>query len=336
MSQQFISEDDFIANKLLPDLKEGAKELKMETTLDFHKNVRIRDIGWADVAVSLGGREVLVIEAKFKKRSGTIERDIEPRDPVVIRQAVEYAVNGGFPYYATCNLNRFVLFRLQPGLTPYESEIASFDYSQNDDWPTMVLRYALGLQAVSLKAPDDTLVDTLKEAYADVWPEFLKALRKRLASDRTFTKKYEEWLKDQGLENNQESLQKIAKETAYLQINKLVFYKIIRISYPRLKEMKVADDEDIERALQDFYRAVLDIDYKAVYQNDIISEIPLTARVDVRFRTLVDTLAEFDFSKFKSDFVGRVYEKLIPPNERKELGQFYTPPSIVDLICRLV
>jgi type I restriction-modification system DNA methylase subunit len=335
LSQQFLSEDDFIANRLLPDLKDGAKELKMETTLDFHKNVRIKDVGWADVTVSLGGREVLVIEAKFRKKSGSVERDIEPRDPEVIRQALGYAANGGFPYYATCNTGRLVLFQLRPGYTPYESEIASFDYSTNEDWPTSVLRYVLGLETISLKAPDDSLVDTLKEAYADIWPEFLKALRKRLREDSAFARKYEEWLKDQGLKNDAESLQRISKETAYLQINKLVFYKVIRISYPHLPELKVADDEDIEKALRDFYLAIMDIDYKAVYQKDIISEIPITTRVDVRLRTLIDTLSQFDFAKFKSDFVGRVYEKLIPPTERKELGQFYTPPSIVDLICRL-
>ena len=297
--------------------------------------MRIKDVGWADVTVSLGGKEVLVIEAKFHKKSGSIERDIEPRDPEVIKQAVGYAANGGFPYYATCNINRLVLFQLRPGFTPYESEIGSFEYSANVDWATPVLKYALGLQAVSLKAPDDTLVDTLKEAYTDVWPEFLKSLKKRLGDDKAFSKKYEEWLKDQGLEANAESLQKIAKETAYLQINKLVFYKIIRISNPHLKELKVAEEEDIEQALQSFYLSVMEIDYKAVYQNDIISEIPITSRVDVRFRTLIDTLSEFDFSKFKSDFVGRVYEKLIPSGERKELGQFYTPPSIVSLICNL-
>lgn len=54
-----------------------------------------------------------------------------------------------------------------------------------------------------------------------------------------------------------------------------------------------------------------------------------------RIRTLLDSLNEFDFSRMESDFLGRVYEKLILPLERKRLGQFYTPPSIVDLIIRL-
>jgi type I restriction enzyme M protein len=332
-----VSEDDFVANKLLPDLKEAARQIGIDSVLDFHKNVRIDDIGWADVTISKGGKEVLVVEAKFKKKSGRIERDIEPRDPEVIKQAVGYAANGGFPYYATCNAARLVLFQMRPGYTPYESEVASYDYTP--DWAVSLLKFAVGLQIISLKAPDDTLVSTLREAFADLWPEFLKSLEKRLSSnsekDKKFAKKYKDWLADQGLQFNAESNRKIARETAYLQINKLVFYKVIRNSYPRLKELKVAEDEDIQETLQQFYRDVLKIDYKAVYQSDTISEIPLTPRVDVRLRTLIDTLSEFDFSKFKSDFVGRVYEKLIPPDERKELGQFYTPFPIVDIITKL-
>ncbi|MGI0068714.1 MAG: hypothetical protein ACREAN_00500, partial [Nitrosopumilaceae archaeon] len=88
MSERFVSEDDFVANKLLPDLKEAAKDLGIFNVVDFHKNVRI-GTGWADVTVSRGGKPVLVIEAKFRKKSGNSERDIEPRDPEVLRQAVE-------------------------------------------------------------------------------------------------------------------------------------------------------------------------------------------------------------------------------------------------------
>ncbi|MDG6995818.1 MAG: N-6 DNA methylase [Nitrososphaerota archaeon] len=337
MSVRFVSEDDFVANQLLPELKEGAKELGLDGILDFHKNVRIDDIGWADVTVSKGGKEILVVEAKFKKKSGKLERDIEPRDPEVIKQAVSYAANGGFPYYATCNATRLVLFQLRSGSTPYESEIASYEYTPA--WATSLLRYAVGLQSVSLKAPDDSLVDTLREAFTDIWPELFKSLKIRLSSsqekDKKFARKYKEWLEDQGLVFADESHKKIARETAYIQINKLVFYKVIRTSYPYLKELKIEEDEEIQKTLQSFYGEVSKIDYKAVYQSDVISEIPLTARVEVRLRTLIDTLNDFDFAKFRSDFVGRVYEKLIPVQERRDLGQFYTPPSVVDFIVNL-
>ncbi len=99
--------------------------------------------------------------------------------------------------------------------------------------------------------------------------------------------------------------------------------------------MKIEEQEDVQEALQRFYEDVKKIDYLPIYQTDVISEIPLTAAAEERIRTLVDTLSEFDFSQMKRDFLSRVYEKLIPPLERKRLGQFYTPPGIVDFIVQL-
>jgi len=65
------------------------------------------------------GRRLFVLEAKFRKTTGGGVRDIEPRDPDVVRQAVEYAVHGGFPFYLTCNTKRVILFQLQPGKRPF-------------------------------------------------------------------------------------------------------------------------------------------------------------------------------------------------------------------------
>jgi type I restriction-modification system DNA methylase subunit len=341
LSERYVSEDDFVANFLLPKLKEAAIEIQEVDVLDFHTQERIREIGRpCDLSVWKGGKRVLVIEAKFKKKSGNLERDIEPRDPEVIKQAVDYAVYGGFPYYATCNTGRLILYQMRQGYSVYENEIDSFEYSSQPLWAVSLLRYAVGLEAARLKAPDEFLVSTLREAFSDLWPEFLTSLRKRLSSDTKkdmeFRKKYEVWLDDQGMDFSNETHSKIAKETAYLQLNKLVFYKVIRSSYPQLKPLKVAEDEDISESLQAFYKDVLKIDYKAVYQSDVISEIPFTARADIRLRTLIDTIDIFDFSRFRSDFVGRVYEELIPPQERKDLGQFYTPPTIVNFITKMV
>jgi type I restriction-modification system DNA methylase subunit len=110
---------------------------------------------------------------------------------------------------------------------------------------------------------------------------------------------------------------------------------VIRTIYPDLKPLEVGEDEDVQEALQRLYERVKHIDYEPVYGSDIISEVFLTARAKERFRTLIDTLKEFDFSSMGSDFLGRVYEKLIPPPERKRLGQFYTPPDVAELIVSL-
>ena len=291
--------------------------------------------GTPDISVERGGRKLFLIEAKFKKKTGRLERDIEPRDPAVIDQAVDYAVKGGFPYYATCNTKRLILFEFRPGVRAYESEIASFDFASKPTWASDVMHLALGQRPVNLKPADDSVVDTFREAFDDLYPEVLGSLRRSLATAK-FRARYLDWLSSQGVEFTDENNSKIAEQTTYLQLNKLLFYKAVSLIYPdKLPKLKITEEEDVSQALGAFYSRVRKIDYQPIYQSDILTEIPLTERAQVRLRTLVDTLNEFDFSKVESDFVGRLYEKLIPALERKRLGQFYTPPEIVDFITKL-
>jgi len=333
LSGRFLSERDFVAGYLLPRFREAAGVLGVSDVVDFHIEPPVD--GRPDLTVERAGRRLLVVEAKFRKRVGRVERDIEPRDPDVIEQAVRYAALGGFPYYATCNLKRLVLFQLRPGVRAYESEIASFEYGRRRDWAEALLKIVLGIVSPRAKPLDDTLVDTLHEAFNDLYPEFLASLRGKLR-DRRFRERYVEWLESQGIEATEESGRLIAEQTTYLQINKLLFYQVIRTIYPEhLKPLRVAEDESVSEALSRFYADARAIDYAPVYESDLISEIPFTRRAEERIRTLLDTLNEFDFSKMESDFLGRIYEKLIPPQDRKRLGQFYTPRGIVDLIVEL-
>ncbi len=332
MPALLVSEPDFVTNRLFLALTKAKESLGINLEIHIEKRV---DGGKADLVVEQTGKRLLVLEAKYKKRVGRAEHLIEPRDPAVIKQAVSYAILGGYPFYATCNPKRLVLFKVIPGKRPYEAEVASIDIEGNPGWAESVLRVVLGIVPVTTKALDDSLVALLHEAFTDLKGEFLLSLKKRL-NDETFKERFQEWLKDQGLEYEEENIRKIAEQTTYLQINKLLFYNVIRALYPeKLPLIRIGEDEDVYDSLSRYYEAIKRIDYAPIYQSDLISEIPFTDRVKERFRTLIDSLNEYDFSRMESDFLGRVYEKLIPPIERKRLGQFYTPPEIVDLIVKL-
>jgi len=332
-NQVYASERDFVASFLLPKLREAAERLGFLNVIDFHVEKAVDGI--PDLSAEKGGKGLFIVEAKFKKKVARVERDIEPLDPDVVEQAVKYAAIGGFPYFTTCNTKRIVLFQFKPGTKAIESVVAALDYEKNPDWAETLLKTSLELVPVQLRALDDTLVDELHDAFGDLYSEFSLTLRKKL-QDPKFRERYDEWLESQGIKRSDEANRLIAEQTAYLQLNKLLFYQVIRAIYPdRLRPLKVGEDRDVAEALSEFYQDALRIDYTPVYQSDVMSEIPLTPRAEERIRTLLDTLNEFDFSKMESDFIGRIYEKLIPPTERKRLGQFYTPSGIVDLIVSL-
>jgi len=332
--EEWKSERDFVSRYLYPKIDEAVGVLGLNDVVKLYIDARVNG-GIADLYAERSGKRLLVLEAKFKKKAGMIERDIEPRDPDVIEQAVEYAAKGGFPYYLTCNVRRIILFKLEPGKKPYESVIGSFEFEKDAGWAEEILKIVLGQKVISLKPLDDTLVDTLHETFEDIYPELLSSLKEKL-KEKTFRTKYEDWLESQGLQLTDETNKLIAEQSTYLQLNKLLFYQVVRTIYPdRLKPLVIPEEDDVQDALVKFYEDVKKIDYAPVYESDVVSEIPLTRRTKERLRTLIDTLREFDFSSMRSDFLGRVYEKLIPPSERKRLGQFYTPPSIAEFIIHL-
>ena len=46
----------------------------------------------------------------------------------------------------------------------------------------------------------------------------------------------------------------------------------------------------------------------------------------------IEELGEYNLSQIKGDFLGKLYENLIPTEERKDLGEFYTPQRIAELV----
>ncbi|MDG6971368.1 MAG: N-6 DNA methylase [Nitrososphaerota archaeon] len=333
-SGEFASERDFVARYLLPTLEAASHTIGTIGELDFSVEPHAEG-GSPDLTVTRGGKGVLVIEAKFKKKVGSVERDIEPRDPHVVEQAIRYAVRDGFPFYATCNARRLVLFQLRPGVKAYESELLTVEYSTAKAWAKEILLLALGRKKGSLKPADAVLIDTFHEAFIDLAPELLISLKLRLR-EKDFSKRFQEWLESQGMATEESTYRLVAEQTTYLQMNKILFYKILRVIYPdRLKDLRISDEEDVSERLVRFYESVRKIDYYPIYQQDILADVPLTEKAEIRVRTLLDTVNEYDFENVESDFIGRLYENLIDPLERKRLGQFYTPPAIAEMITNL-
>jgi len=230
MSTRLVSEPDFVANHLLPKFKEVAGVLNVLNQVDYHVEKRI-DGGRADLVAERAGKGLLVLEAKYKKKVGLVARDIEPRDPEVVAQAANYATLGGYMYFGTCNLKRIILFQMKPGVKAFESEAVSFDFDETPNWAEEVLKVILGLVPVKAKALDDSLVSALHEAFTDLYEEFLSSLREKL-KEKSFEEQFEDWLQSQWIEYDDENIRKVAEETTYLQINKLLFYHVVKTIYP--------------------------------------------------------------------------------------------------------
>lgn len=183
---------------------------------------------------------------------------------------------------------------------------------------------------------DEVFVYRLKALHSILTPFMYDSLKTKLEIDNAFRLNYEEWVRKQGWTIDDDRHRKIAEQAAYIQINRILFYKALekKKGLPTLTKAEKATS--LLENLKLCFKEALKIDYRAVFKSDpIYDEIPLTPEVAERLNLLIEEFSEYDFSKMKRDVIGTLYEKLIPTDERKALGQFYTPPQIIDLIVRL-
>ncbi len=67
----------------------------------------------------------------------------------------------------------------------------------------------------------------------------------------------------------------------------------------------------------------MEIDYETIFTADFIDEIAFPDSEDVvrEIRELIDVLGKYDFSKLGFDIIGRIFERLIPQEERHNSGK---------------
>ncbi len=283
----------------------------------------------ADLVIYKNDEPFIVIEVK--------KESIDPTDIDVVNQASFYAFTLGANYFGTTNGKHFVLFEtFRPGKSLMDRKLKYFEV--DEFLPQKILgEITHGVQWMRF---DDAFVQKLQILHDFITPQMLKSLERSL-SDRKFADELTKWVTEQGFEyetitEKQRTNQIISNQSTYLLINKIFFYKILETIYPQIPRLRSIDTLDISSYLEEYFKVVLKIDYKAVFQQGFFDKIRIPHEVASTLVKFIKELELFDFEKIESDVIGRIYEKLIPIEERKKLGQYYTPPQIIELILKLI
>jgi len=287
----------------------------------------------------------LVIETKRLTEGGYSEK-FDPNSPSVIQQASEYAIGLGAPFFATCNGETLVVFETFKEFVPLPQRKQKSYYLRKfipEEFVEVLLQDMVSLRLGITKWPplDENFVERLKTLHRFISLPFFESLKKLLETDDKFKKKYSKWLDEQGFTYNEDTHNKIAIEAAYLLMNKILFYKILETKYkdlPTLSKISLLTKDalsKLKQKLDECFGTALKIDYKAVFQPGIYDEISLPHDIIETLNEFLYEVSTYDLDKIPSDIIGRIYEGLIPKEERHRLGQYYTPPAICDLITRM-
>lgn len=200
-----------------------------------------------------------------------------------------------------------------------------------------------GTQAEPKLAIDEWLIFRLQEKIRVLSFYYRHFVEERTRTDKTFARKLRLWFADQNwsFAAQPDDFEKAARQTAYLLVNKILFYEVLQAKRPaELDPLELpkglTKGAVLQSTLQGYFKQVLKIDYETIFTTDFIDDLafPDAKEVVREIKELIVALAHYDFSKLGFDVIGRIFERLIPPKERHYLGQYFTPTDVVDLILK--
>jgi type I restriction-modification system DNA methylase subunit len=214
--------------------------------------------------------------------------------------------------------------------------------------------YDLFLEAI--KESLDELTDVLKDFFDDYQGRDEDSYPRKFL-DSTFPD-WQEWREYTGRSDN--AKEAFCRETAYIILNRMLFARIAEdkeiVGQTRLSsrgmanELKLGEERPYLDALIDTYDRI-DDHYPDLYELGIFDwwwvskdkrgtfskterrkQSDLEDDLDYSLRKALRRLNRFNFSYVNRDILGHVYEDFLPKEERKELGEYYTPLEVVQFM----
>ncbi|MBI4711936.1 MAG: SAM-dependent DNA methyltransferase [Planctomycetes bacterium] len=178
-------------------------------------------------------------------------------------------------------------------------------------------------------------IKLLSDAVSQLSPLLSDALRSK-ASERQFQKGLEEWAFKQGISNfgAEEFYDSVSRQLVYRTLGKIILYQALRRfkqELPKL-DLNMVTPGKVTGKLNEFFEAARQIDYQAVFEKGYTDEVGIPPKAAPVLTELINKLNQYNFSGMPVDVIGQVFEELIPPTERHNLGQYFTREDLVDLI----
>ena len=136
------------------------------------------------------------------------------------------------------------------------------------------------------------------------------------------------WLISSKPEILRDNLDRAAKFSCYVLVNKIVFQQALRRRFPSLRKIRVPESAKTGAKLQEILKAVFEDakrvsrDYETVFDGDFGDTLPFLEDATAgSWREFVKQIEGFDFGKIEYDIIGHIFERLISPEERHSYGR---------------
>jgi hypothetical protein len=287
---------------------------------------------------------------------------LSPDHPALLNLAIVKARAQKAPHFITWTLRGAVLWKTPKPGTPAERshlekireyeenfEITQGSDKQAFDEPVRLRTIAVGQtlladlerlfkdQALELVRIDAIyFVQRLIDAVHELLPKVTDSLHLRFEAELELRAKFNEWAIAQGIAgsyHDRDYALSIARQIIYRLLGKIIFYQSLRRIARQLPPLDLSgvDSSQVLPTLRRAFADALKVDYHAVFSEDLPDTVAWPSEAAKRLAELIDVFNTRNFSTLPQDVIGTVFERLIPPEDRHLLGQYFTGEALCDI-----
>jgi type I restriction enzyme M protein len=265
-------------------------------------------------------------------------------------------------YFATWNVNRLALFDARAVDRPYVERIVNvYDHVASievlDDLEraevevqvkaflrqllTELVEIEIGRKPRPKVNVDQIFISRLHSCVSALTRSYSRLISKQAAQDLDFLERLKKWFVEQNwaFSHSPDDYDKVARQAAYLLVNKILFYAALQSKFnldPLEIPANLTRGDKLQKILQLYFDDVLAIDYETIFTTDFIDDIafPQDYQAIEIVRSLVNDVHRYKIAEIGYEILGNIFEGLIPVDEQRKLGQYFTRADVVDLILK--
>lgn len=177
----------------------------------------------------------------------------------------------------------------------------------------------------------------LRNTVEDLIPLFENFIR-GFHKQKKYKQIINQFVSEQGIAypNDEAYYKLISRQRVYGLITKIIFYFTIKRHFKELPDLTAEHDKDIPDNLKYAFEKAREIDWQAIFETDPIEELGIPKEACHKLNELFSQLFFYDFGTLPEDVVGEIFEEIIDPKRRHELGQYFTREDLVDLVIATI
>lgn len=153
---------------------------------------------------------------------------------------------------------------------------------------------------------------------------------------KIFKETIRQYARVQGIPVTEDYTKVLTNHVVYGLITKVIFYLTIRRYFTDLPSLDDIGEKDLSKTIRIAFSKAREKDWQAVFEEDPIEQLGIPADAYPIIYDFFSELRAYHFGELPEDVIGQLFEDIIDPEKRHNLGQYFTREDLVDLVIATV